>query len=122
MLRGKGHGVGTEEQKHVKVKINDVVRIETSAVVESEVIAVANVGREAKTNIMISGRGGSKWRSKIGKSSIISVRQRDASGSGSKRQRDCRMGDEGRRVSHDRSRSRHMEDQFLSREIMINCH
>ena len=89
---------------------------ETSVVVESEVIARPNVRPEAKTNIMISGRGGSKWQSKIGKSSIVSVKQRDASGSGSKRQRDCSMGDEDRRGLHDRSRSSHMEDQSNQRD------
>ena len=38
-VKGKGHGVGTEDQEHDKTKIDDVVSFDTYAIVESEVSA-----------------------------------------------------------------------------------
>ena len=120
------------EQKHVKSKSSDVVRFDVCASVGSEAIASAIVGPEVdasggtaadvghnasktRSNIMRSGRGGSRWRSKIGKSEGAIEIQRDTSGN--KRQRDASIGrDEGRGEMHDRSRSSHMEDQHARRE------
>ena len=104
--------------------VEQVVSFDKHTIVGSEVSASqhdgvsfdkhAIVGSVVRTNIMRSGRGGSKWRNRIGKSSglVQAVGKREASASeSSKRQRDGSMGDEGRRKFDSRERSSHMESQ-----------
>ena len=89
-----GHDVGSEAT-------NAIVGSEATNAIVRHGESITNC--KSKSNIMRSGRGGSRWRSKIGKSAGAIESQRDVNGN--TRQTDSSVGrDEGRGEMHDRSR------------------
>ena len=108
--------VGSEASasKHVPSTADDKARVgHVGGTAESKGHVghyVGMAGGKIKSSLMRSGKGGLRWRSKIGTSA--SERQRDVS-SGTKRQRDASVErQKGRGEKHDRSRSSYMEGQF----------
>ena len=77
---------------------------------------------KARSSVMRSGKGGQRWRRKIGGHTVVmqqlkTINKQRETSSGTKRHRDASVGRErGRGNEHDRGRSSHMENQSNQRD------